>query len=75
MTGLPQCDDLGVLVTKARGGKCPRCWKFTGEGRFNFDGLCDPCQQVIVLDYPDHESVQGIQAALAKQREQFRRST
>ena len=50
-------DDCTVTVSKAEGVKCPRCWKVTGEGRFNFDGLCDACCTVLVHAYPEHEAV------------------
>ena len=62
---------MKILVTKAEGVKCPRCWKMTGEGRYNFDGLCDPCQAVILADFPQHESVPSIQAAKAEQRRRW----
>ena len=62
---------MKIVVTKAEGVKCPRCWKMTGEGRFNFEGLCDPCQTVILADHPTHESVTHILAAKAEQRRRF----
>jgi hypothetical protein len=62
---------MNIIVTKAEGVKCQRCWKVTGEGRFNFDGLCDPCCHVLLEDYADHESVPFIQAAYAEQRRSF----
>lgn len=58
-----------VYVTRAEGVKCPRCWKLTGEGRFNYDGLCDPCCRVILADYPQHESAPFIQSFLRSQKE------
>lgn len=64
-------DEIEIHVSRVEGVKCPRCWRITGAGRFNFDGLCDRCQDVILLDFPDHESVPGILAAKAEQRKQF----
>lgn len=61
-------DDIEIVVTKADGMKCPRCWKVTGAGRFNFDGLCDPCAHLLIERFPDHESVPHIQQAYADQR-------
>ena len=64
---------LSVAITSLKDdpsyAKCPRCWRYTGEGRFNFDGLCDRCCAVILADYPEHPSVLHIQAAYARQRE------
>ena len=57
-----------VAITKAPGVKCPRCWRVTGEGRWNFDGLCDRCCDVLLLGHPTHPSVPFIQAAYATQR-------
>lgn len=37
--------------------KCPRCKIFTKEGLSNFDGLCNKCVDVLLNEYPDHESV------------------
>jgi len=59
---------VSITVTKAPGVKCPRCWHVTGEGRFNFDGLCDKCCDVLCHDHPHHESVPLIQASRAAQR-------
>ena len=64
------CDDIVLTGRKHPGVKCPRCWKRTGEGRLNFDGLCDACCEVTRDDYPAHESVPGIRAAYAAQRAQ-----
>lgn len=50
-------DGLRVSVARADGVKCPRCWRYTGEGRFNFDGLCDRCCQVLWTHHPAHESI------------------
>lgn len=60
-----------IDVAKAEGVKCPRCWKWTGEGRFNFDGLCDECCEVILADFPYHESVPFILASREEQRALF----
>lgn len=62
---------LHIEVAHAEGVKCPRCWKHTGEGRFNFDGLCDVCCDVILKDFPDHESVPHILASKADQRKRW----
>lgn len=62
-------DDLGrVLVEKAEGVKCPRCWKIHPV-RVNFQDLCDRCCHSVVEDYPNHWSVSGIKASYAMQRE------
>ena len=58
------CADLGYV-------KCPRCWKWTAEGRFNYDNLCDRCCQVLVSDHPQHESVPHILAAFKVQAERW----
>lgn len=44
--------------------KCPRCYGHHSV-RDNFDDLCDPCQQTIMENFPNHESVPYIKAALA----------
>jgi hypothetical protein len=62
---------MKVTVTKAEGVKCPRCWKITGEGRWNFDGLCDPCCHVIITDFPTHEAVPQILASRRVQKEHW----
>lgn len=64
-------DDVTFTVSRAPGVKCPRCWHVTGEGRFNFDGLCDRCCDVLIHDYPTHESVPLIVASRAEQRAQW----
>ncbi len=51
---------MHITITKHKGVKCPRCWKYTGEGRFNFDGLCDMCCDVLLNDYPEHEASKQI---------------
>jgi hypothetical protein len=53
------------------GVKCPRCYRLTGEGRFNFDGLCDRCCGVILKQFPAHWSVDGIKRAYAEQRKKW----
>jgi hypothetical protein len=60
-----------VIVAKAEGIKCPRCWFYTGEGRFNYDGLCDKCVDALLHDYPEHGIIPFILQAKAKQREQW----
>lgn len=55
-----------------RNVKCPRCWQYHMVVG-NFDNLCDRCQNVILTDYPEHESVAGIRAGIAAQLEKFRR--
>ncbi len=57
-----------ACVYDAEGVKCPRCKKTTAAGRFNFDGLCDRCQELILEHFPDHESVPFIKASLEAQR-------
>lgn len=57
-----------ITVEDAVGVKCPRCWK-VHRVEVNFDHLCDRCCEVILEDYPEHESVPGIRAAHAKQLE------
>lgn len=50
--------------------KCPRCWKYHFV-KFNFDGLCDLCQSILLNDFPDHESIPHIKEALHNQRMRF----
>lgn len=47
--------------------KCPRCWHWHTIQR-NYDNLCDRCCKVLVEDFPDHESVPHIRAAMAAWR-------
>ena len=65
-------DGLAIRIESLKGHpdytKCPRCWRYTGEGRMNFDGLCDPCCHVLLDEYPDHAAVPQIHAAYAMQR-------
>lgn len=38
--------------------KCPRCRKYRHISTdINFDNLCDYCTEVLVDNYPEHESV------------------
>jgi len=64
-------DDIEVKIAEHEGPKCPRCYKHSHEGRFNFDGLCDRCQDTILTFFPTHESVPFIEAALAEQRKRW----
>jgi len=50
--------------------QCPRCWKFHHVFE-NFDSLCDRCINVILDDFPNHESVPFIKVALEKQRKKY----
>ena len=67
--GLAIC--VKSLKADPRYAKCPRCWRYTGEGRMNFDGLCDPCCRVLVTDYPGHVAPPQIEAAYAAQRRRW----
>lgn len=51
---------------------CPRCWRWCGVAE-NYGHLCDVCQKIILEDYPNHESVPLIKAALDKQRAKYAR--
>ena len=42
---LPQYDVCQILVEKAKGHVCPRCWNYTESD--NEDGLCDRCVAVL----------------------------
>ena len=53
---------MNITIIKHDGVKCPRCYRYTGEGRFNFDGLCDRCCDVLVQDYPEHEATVALKA-------------
>jgi hypothetical protein len=46
---------------------CPRCRNFHFL-RDTFDNLCDGCVGVILKNFPDHESVPYIKAAIEKER-------
>jgi len=46
-------EGVEVVVQRAEGVKCPRCWHYTGEGRFNMDNLCDRCYLVLAIDYAE----------------------
>ena len=73
-------------MNDGRNVKCPRCWHWHGvienfghepgvvlpDGRNpDEEKLCDPCQQVILNDFPDHPSVPYIKAALEGQRARY----
>lgn len=60
-----ETDQYTVMVAKAPGEKCPRCWMY--RYTMNFDNLCNKCVAVILKDHPDHPSVPYILADL-KQR-------
>ena len=63
--------NLGVTpANNGRNVKCPRCWHWHGVVE-NYDSLCDRCCDVLVRDYPDHESVPFIKQCLAAQREKY----
>jgi hypothetical protein len=53
------------------GMKCPRCYRLTGEGHHNYDGLCDRCFGVILKNFPEHWSVPGIRQSHAEQRKKW----
>lgn len=57
-------------MNDGRNVKCPRCWHWHGVVE-NFDGLCDKCQQTILTDFPDHESVPFVKSAIMKQRQKY----
>ena len=48
-------DDLGVIVERAAGVKCERCWKYTLDvgGDASFPTICLPCSGVV------HEIIHG----------------
>ena len=59
----PSLEDLGILFIAViplskdgRSIKCPRCYHWHGVID-NFDNLCDTCQQIILSEFPNHESV------------------
>lgn len=68
-----------------RNVKCPRCWRWHGvlenfghrpeeeaiKPELAKEKLCDRCQQVILKDYPNHESVPFIKLALEEQRKKY----
>ena len=56
-------DRFAISVTKTKGAKCPRCYRYTREGHFNFAYLCDRCAQVVVTHFPDHPACPDIRAA------------
>jgi hypothetical protein len=62
---------MTLTVEKHPGVKCPRCYRYTGEGRYNYDGLCDRCCEVILKAYPDHVSVQRILQCRIDQRKRW----
>ena len=49
------------------GAECPRC-RIVHTIQHNYDNLCDRCCKVLVEDFPDHESVPHIRAAMAAWR-------
>lgn len=65
-----------------RNVKCPRCWHWHGvvdnfghlpaeialDPKLAKEKLCDGCQQIILRDFPNHDSVPHIVAALERQR-------
>jgi hypothetical protein len=51
--------------------KCPRCWHYTHEGLHNHDNLCDRCCNVLLSDFPDHESIPHIKESRERQKQQF----
>lgn len=58
---------IDISVTKTTDPKCPRCYRHTPEGRFNYDSLCDRCCDVLISHFPDHWSVPNIKDVRAKQ--------
>ena len=48
-----------IEVTHASGVKCPRCWHWHAAD-LNFDNLCNRCVQIILTDFPNHESAARI---------------
>jgi hypothetical protein len=47
---------------------CPRCLRMTGEGRWNYSGLCDPCCTALTTVFSMHPAVTSIEAAYNMQR-------
>jgi hypothetical protein len=45
------------LASASQHVKCPRCWKYTHVGLHNYDGLCDACCDVLLVEHPSHPSV------------------
>jgi hypothetical protein len=58
-----------IVVTRTIHPKCPRCYRHTPEGHFNFDHLCDRCCTVILDLFPNHWSVPDIKAKIREFRE------
>ncbi len=53
-----------VKVERTTHPKCPRCYRHTPEGRWNFDSLCDRCCTVLLDKFPDHWSIPHIREAV-----------
>lgn len=46
-SGKPKQSTLGLVITKAKGTKCARCWKFSEKvGSFKDPALCEECMPV-----------------------------
>lgn len=63
--------DVKSLVGNPDYVRCPRCWTYHTV-MLNHDGLCDRCQNAILTDMPDHESVPFIKTCLEAQARYFR---
>lgn len=59
-------------IEEPEGVKCPRCWKWHYV-RYNFDNLCDRCQEAIIVAHPNHESVWFINAFMDKQSKMWKK--
>lgn len=66
---------MGVSVVSLKDSpdhvKCPRCWHYTHEGQHNHDGLCDRCCNVLLSDFPEHESIPHIKASREAQKQRW----
>jgi hypothetical protein len=43
---------LRVEVTRTKGLKCPRCYKYTHS--MNYDDLCNRCVHIMITEYSNH---------------------
>lgn len=58
-----------LLIESPHYSKCPRCRHYTKDGMNNFDNLCDRCVNVLIDNFPEHESVNHIKNKTPQQPE------
>lgn len=62
---------MDVAVERTTGVKCPRCYRYTNEGHFNFESLCDRCCTILLKGFPEWSDNDEVIAGIKKFARKF----